>query len=638
MADQPKQPAGKRKVAAIVAGAIENLELQAERKKVVWPPKGMAYEGIKPGAWGSEGFIDDTGHLPAHCPVTPLGYEGENHYFVDTAGQVFATGDKVLGLERMQKLFMGAEDFLCWAWPSWTAGGNVKTFKAEEARRDLFAASAERGPWSATEMVRGRGTWRGEQGELIVHGGEGLWIRHRDRVEKKPAGEHGDYFYVRRPRTIAPWSTPVTIEENPAIHLFEILRTWNFVRGDTDCMLLLGWIGTALYGAALDWRPSIFLIGDRGVGKSELLRNLKAILLRGLISTTNATSAGLYQLVAHDSLPVAIDELEGEDAPEQSQQIIKMARDAASGSVRIRGGANHQGVEFAARSTFMFSAINPPPLPPASLSRLAMIQMRPIGATDKPAPTLEAAETIGPRLLRRLADGWYDDGQGENFPALYKGYRAALRTNGHDQRGQDTFGTFLAAAHVLLGNDGMAHLGLEAMNLDDWGSKLAADAAPETANQQPNWSRCIEELMIAQVDTWNKGERRTVGQVLDDFHRTHGQVNGIDEDMVNHALAPAGLTILPPSPAAGREGYTLCVPHSGREVANLLRDTSYAGSRGSSGSWSYALQQAPENIVPRNVMLRGRAKATNRVSVAGTQRRCSFIDLEELRKWQETQV
>src|SRR6185312_14645788 len=91
--DQPKNPPGKRKVAAIVAGGIERLELQADRRRVVWPPKGLAYNGIKPGAWRQEGALDETGELPEDCPVIPLGYEGENYYFVDTAGQVFSTGD-----------------------------------------------------------------------------------------------------------------------------------------------------------------------------------------------------------------------------------------------------------------------------------------------------------------------------------------------------------------------------------------------------------------------------------------------------------------------------------------------------------------------------------------------------------------
>ncbi|MBF9672485.1 hypothetical protein IAI19_11600, partial [Streptococcus pseudopneumoniae] len=88
------------------------------------------------------------------------------------------------------------------------------------------------------------------------------------------------------------------------------------------------------------------------------LQNLvKEILGRGMIATTNATSAGLYQIVGHDTLPIGIDEIEGDDAGDQAQQIIKMARDAASGSMRIRGGADHKGVEFMARSAFLFSAI-----------------------------------------------------------------------------------------------------------------------------------------------------------------------------------------------------------------------------------------------------------------------------------------
>src|SRR5690606_29654677 len=137
-------------------------------------------------------------------------------------------------------------------------------------------------------------------------------------------GEHGDYFYVRRPRIAQPWRDAVEdVADNPAVHLVEILRSWNFVRGDTDVMLLMGWIGVALMGAALEWRPSVFIVGDAGTGKSSLHTLLKAILNRQLISTTNATSAGLYQLVGHDALPIAIDEIEGDDAGHQAQEIIK---------------------------------------------------------------------------------------------------------------------------------------------------------------------------------------------------------------------------------------------------------------------------------------------------------------------------
>lgn len=167
MADPTKEPPGKRKVAAIVSGAIEDLERQADRKRIVWPPRGMKYEGINPGGWRAESFLDDTEQLPDHCPVTPLGYDGETHYFVDTAGQVFSTGTQAFGRERILKLFMGSEEFLCWAWPKWGKGGSVAGYAAEDVQRDLYAANYVRGPWSPTDMVRGRGAWKGENGELI---------------------------------------------------------------------------------------------------------------------------------------------------------------------------------------------------------------------------------------------------------------------------------------------------------------------------------------------------------------------------------------------------------------------------------------------------------------------------------------
>lgn len=623
---QENVPPGQRKVSGVIAAGVSRLEHKLRQKNILWPEKGKPLNGTTPGMWKAEGLVDETGELPEDCPVRALGYDGENYYFEDTSGQIFNTGDKALGVERMQKLFAGNEDFLCWAWPSWSgkgAGADVTNFKTEEARRDLFAACRDRGPWSPTDMVRGRGAWSDEQGRLILHCGEFLWVEGNKPDPMTDTGEVGDYFYVRRPKSISPWNMPVHRDDNPAVQLVEILRTWNFVRGDVDVMLLLGWIGVALMGAALDWRPSVFLVGDAGTGKSELHRVLKAILGRGMISTTNATSAGLYQLVGHDALPICIDEIEGEDSPDQAQQIIKMARDAASGSVRIRGGANHQGVEFSARSTFLFSAINPPPLPPASLSRLAVLQLRALQTRDGKAPTIKAAETIGPMLLRRIVDSWRE------WPGRYEAYRKTLRDNGHSSRGQNTFGTFLAAAHLLLGDEGMDDAGLPWEKLESWGIQLAADVAPEVSGGQANWAKCIEEILTSPIDAWNKGDRHTIGQLLSDLidDRNAATFGGTREK-----LAAAGLGLLEVGKVG--EGYGLAVPIGGREINRLLQDTAYAG-KGSNGGWDWALQQAPAPIVKAKVVLKTGKDPDNRVTIGGAQRRCRFISLKDLRDWQE---
>lgn len=620
-----------RDVTGLIDEKLAALELKQKRNERHWPAMGGAYDGIQPGRWSTEGELDETGLLPKDCPVKPLGYEGETFYFIDTMGQVFSTGGKAMGIERSQILFAGNEEFLYWAWPQFAKGGGVRGFDNNMLRRDLFAACRERGPWSPSDMVRGRGAWLDETGRLVLHCGELLYVAGEggSAGEFRDTGEHGEFFYPRRPRAATPWKHPIEdVDDNPAVHLVDVFRSWNFVRGDVDVMLMLGWFGVALMNAALQWRPSIFLVGDAGTGKSSLQNVIKEIMGRSMVATTNATSAGLYQLVGHDALPIGIDELEGDDAGGQAEQIIKMARDAASGSMRIRGGADHKGVEFQARSAFLFSAINPPPINKASLSRLAVLQLRELPRDGK-KPLLLEPELIAPKLLRRVADH-FDD-----FLTLYEQYQAVLYDNGHGSRGQNTFGTLLAAAHMLLGDEGMDESKLPWENLGHWGVMLQAETAPEVAGGQPNWAKCIEEIMTAPIDAYNKGERSTVGQVL---HDLQFERNDMTLNKARDRLAIAGLGVL--EPGLGFEGYGLAVPHEGKEVARLLAETTYAG-KGSNGSWSWALRQGPEEIVRLKVMRRGarnrndELKLDNRHTIGGVQRRCTFIGLKELLVWQE---
>jgi hypothetical protein len=620
--NEKKQQNGKRRVSAVIGTAAAKANVQSRRRTNQWPEPGEPYSGIKPGQWRTEGELDPTSNLPADCPVKPLGYDGESFYFVDTMGQVFCTGDKQMGVERVQKLFAGNEDFLWWAWPSVSQKGSVQGFKAEQVRRDLYAAGHKRGPWTPTDMVRGRGAWQDDQGRLILHCGDYLWIDGK----LADTGEVGEHFYARRPASFVPWGKPIEqVSDNPAVELFTAMRTWNFVRGNIDVMLLMGWIGVALMGAALDWRPSIFMVGDAGTGKSELHRLLKAVLGRLMISTTNATEAGLYQIVGHDNLPICIDELEGEDGQAQAARIIKMARDAASGSVRIRGGADHKGVEFSARSTFLFSAINPPPIPPASLTRLAILQLRQLPDNLGQVPVLKAADTIGPRLLRRVADHWQD------FERILTAYRDVLREAGHDSRGQMTFGTFLAAAHLLLSDEGMDALGLHWEKLDQWGIYLQAETLPELGGKQPNWLQCVEDLMTAQIDAFSKGEKKSIAQVLEELDRNDTPPGfGFAQDKL--ALADVGLL----KKGLVGEGYALAIPNSSKGINRLLADTAFGG-RGGNGNWSWALRQGPENIILHRAELKRGRKPDNRVSIAGFQRRCTFISLGDLKAYQATE-
>jgi hypothetical protein len=199
----------------------------------------------------------------------------------------------------------------------------------------------------------------------------------------------------------------------------------------------------------------------------------------------------------------------------------------------------------------------------------------------------------------------------------------------HDTR--HTFGTLLAAAHLLLGDEGMDAAALPWEKLDHWGIKLSAEAAAETADRQPNWARCLDELLSAPMDAFNKGERQTIGQLLEaleddrpDSYLTYGSAR--------QRLASCDIGLL----ARGLvgEGYGLGVPVWSRGVAKLFQDTQYA-ARGGNGAWSTALRQGPPEIIRAKAQLRAGRQPDNRMTIGGRQVRVTFVSLADLKRWQE---
>ena len=420
---------------------------------------------IKPGEW-----VGDYWGLPPSCPVEPLGMQGEIMFVQDALGQLQAVEPSSLGMKYLQMLFGQRQGYLYWAWPRHNAKGKVTSWRAEKVAESLYNAASKRGVFEAANRVRGRGAWRDHEGGLIYHSGSALWRSSGGRYEESAIGHFDGNFYPRRPEIPAPWSEPVSDGANPCATLVPMLQRWNWERPDCDPLLFLGWIGAAMLGGAIPWRPIAFVVGDKATGKSTLQKAVKGILGDALLSTADTTAAGIYQRVQRDSLPVAVDELEAESDSRKTVAVIKLARIAASGDLMFRGGSDHIGTEFRAQSAFLFSSINPPPLAPQDVSRMAVLRLRRLdrGTYSKMAPTVLDGDTCGPRLLRRLIDGW------SRFDRVFADYRTALEAGGHDGRGQDTFGVLLTCAHLMIGEELADHLDLPMVDdLRRWSELLA---------------------------------------------------------------------------------------------------------------------------------------------------------------------
>lgn len=582
--------------------AIDETELQSLREQAALDPipgcpltlldqRGLPTgELLEPGDWADH--VDRRTGLPPNCPILPLGFDGQTFYFLNTVGQVAVLDAKSSGKGPIDALFAGRSAYLQWAWPRKTqikdtASYTVKGYEAEQARIALFDACAFTGSFDDMERVRGRGAWTDAAGRLIYHAGDRVWYDGRWRAP----GAHGEWVFPARTAVMAPDLRPAEGGGyGAAQEVLDILLTWNWQRQELDARLLLGWICAAMIGGALDWRPMTFLTGDQATGKSTLQALIKHLLGGLLVQSTNTTAAGIYQKVQHDSAPVSVDEIEAEADTRRADDVIKLARVAASGGLLLRGGSDHNGKEFQARSAFIFSAINMPPMGMQDQSRMAVLALRPLDEHPSRAGKKDLASitpplpsdprALGRQLLRRMFDGW------ERWPRVLSLYRGAMREAGHGGRGADQFGTMAAAAHLALSDDDPT-----SQELDWWIDRLKVDELAETATFSPNWKQCLQHMLDTQPDALrHRSGAKSVGAAVEAYRRTNS-----DEDLADVCKAVGLAVTWPDSEVRSWETVRLFVPATHPAVQKLFEGTQWAGRAGASGVWASALRQAPED-------------------------------------------
>lgn len=566
---------------------LEIVSLRAMARRD--PPRGcpMDIEGaqIEPGRWRDHFAAPATG-LPTNCPIQALGKEGSNYYFLDTLGAVYVIQAKGSGKGEIDSLFAGRPLFLEWAWPRWVASRKadeppkVKGFEADESRRELFAACAYKGTFELEDKVRGRGAWRDDDGSLIYHAGDAVWIGGK---WQRP-GEIGRYIYPARMKL----GRPVALYEkegpgSPGDALLELLRSWSWERGELDALLMLGWAMTAKIGGALDQRPVVYLSGEEGSGKSALQKLLRALMNGALMATANTTQAGIYQRIKQDSVAVLVDEsTEAKEDMRGSDKLLELARIAYSGDKMNRGDKDGVGREFAMMSSFMASSIVVPAMDAQDASRMALLVLRtlPKGTPDL-ALDAAAIELWGLQLLRRLFD-WYP-----RWAELRRIFRHALIEAGHDSRSADTFAPLAAGAHVALHDDFPTPEALK-----QWQGWLKADQLIETAGKEKTWRRCFMLMLAAQPDALKNTTYKSAGSALLAFRDT--------DDMpakTNQTLNAVGLSL---GWAAGSveswDTARLFVPSNHPSLHALFAGTPWGGRLGAPGPWSAVLRQAPKHL------------------------------------------
>jgi hypothetical protein len=597
---------------------------------------------------GAERKFTGGGRLPEGCPVRPLGINGDVCFYLDAAGQLREVKDERHTRLKIAHLFGSYAELLEDYWPrktqdketgEWTVTG----WRPEVAAMQLTSACADLGVWSPFQKVRGRGAWLGPEGQLILHCGDKVFLGappgsgNRTRGEWIQPGVHDGYVYPTGPAIMRPARDPQPAGGNsgsPADEFLQLFGKWPFRRGEIDARLMLGLVVAQKLGGALKIRPVGWITAGYGGGKSTAQQAVK--WLHGenaAIDATDPTSAGIWQAVRYDSLPVNLDEQESEEDNRKNFQLIKLARQAATGGVILRGGADHTGSSFTAKSCFLFSSILIPPLMPQDRSRMIIFE---IGRLQKAADlklTQKRMFDMGARLLRRAVDNWL------HFQETFEVYHDALMQAGHIGRGADVFGAALACAHLVM-HDGVP----EAEEAAATAALLAAPTLAELEGNIPDELSCWQHLIATVIEPFRSGGRSTVGEWITKARglakTDDGKLLSVDQqDAANNVLQTYGLRLVDNTTLCKLYGAAslrdlpegiappyLAVANSHPAVAKLFENTHWGGKSGASGVWVQALRRMEGAVSPpRPLWLSG---GRDDHAIAGASHRVTLVPLQ----------
>lgn len=548
--------------------------------------------------------------LPEDFPCQPLGFNSGVFFILAANGQIQRLTARDLTRNNLVALVSPKDEVLRKCWPRIKKDGTIDGFKPEAAADAIMRRASSLGAWTPGTRLRGVGCWADPQGALIVHCGD-VMVRPGDSPGRP--GLYSGFVYERCAAMPRPAEGP-RIDGGPGRLLLDMLAAWNWRHAEVSPQLFLGWVAAALLSGALPWRPMVWVTGTHGTGKSTLQDLVRQLLGEWLVSSSDASAAGLWQRVGCNALPIALDEIEADESNERANAIIKLARQASSGGLVLRGGQDHQGASFTARSAFLFSSIYLPPLRAQDRSRIAVLELLKLRKDSTPprlAPDFMAV--LGARLMRRCMDVW------ELLPDHRAGWGDTLTSLGFDRRACDQWGTLLSLGYLMLGDDLPDPVARRA--IAELVAAIAGVAAKADEEEEADPHTCLLHLATSLVPQWRQGERSTIGScavAAKRYEERSRTMNGgsakTDAEAAQRALSTVGCRVV-----LDDKAWFLAVANTHAELGKLYQQTHWATRSGATGVWRQALLRLP-----------GAVSAATSIRFGGWKSRAVLVPLDLL--------
>lgn len=395
----------------------------------------------------------DDDEAPDFGPVVPLGVttkRGQTAYaLLDSGGLqcVYSPRDLVQP-HILESLFgRGARDMLIAGWPE-APRGKRKVAEHYDAMRvgvALMDACRDAGHADGVRLRRD-GVWPLGDG-LLFHAGDRVLLP--DGVAARAGWRDGRNVYIytqeKRARPAPEAATPGEVAA-----LEKALGLWTFA-SPVAPRVLMGLVCCGMLGAALPWRPHVFLRGVMGAGKSSLARLVSEACGAGEPST-DITAAGLNRHFDARSGLIPLDEKEANaSGVERIVEIMRGASDG-QGAERIITAIDGGAMSLRVAGCFLFAATTLPSMTEADASRITLLHVK-RGTVDRRAEVDQAialARSLHPALLRRVLEGW------DRYRANWHVARQAAAGRDATSRSADQVGALLAGWATLTRDAPMA--------------------------------------------------------------------------------------------------------------------------------------------------------------------------------------
>ncbi len=476
-------------------------------------------------------------------PFEVLGYDEEAvvFYLTDLRMERRAEPDALSKVDKLRAI--AKESF----WKDRFGRGDELKWSAVEAAEWLRDEAARVGRISGGNLAdrkRGRGIWH-DSGHFVANLGNRVEVdgRPADGSWRSPEGfvyESGDALEMAQ--------EAATDEEAQAY--VELLQAQS---GRKDGGLALaGLVANAFMLGCIHTRPSAWIDGQRGAGKTQLKERCVRGLGRWVVKAESATEASIRQELKADALMIVCDESEsdGDLGKLRTTAVVELVRKSfdGDGARTSRGTPGGKGATvWRTRTCGFFSSINDGLNLDRDTQRFVQVRLpskREEGYYRRTVLPIEARCVGRPAFSARLARRAYD------YAPLHRPNQeklaACLVGRLSEPRLVDKFSSLLAGAAML--THGRQLTDEEARAIVE-GFDLSAFNPGESVES----SRLLERLLSSQLDA-GAGDKPTVRELL-----------GRSDEVAVQLLGRAGLLM--------HKTKGLCVAYTEEGLLKLLPDS-----------------------------------------------------------------